>query len=178
MFEFKNPLSRVCLSQAKTNAFHLPYREGKFVYFICLVLNLVWSLDATISQWWAFKGYLIFWHWWWMWRCEVISRTECYFWLFSLTPEGSKVSALLMSLLFSQAEASQFPFAHQDFILSYVETMVPEMQKDGNLATSTKLLSLVPWRIKVSLEALLYQYQTSRFSRPKRRCSVVVSFVQ
>ena len=49
-----------------------------------------------------------------------------------------------MSLLFSQAEASQFPFAHQDFILSYVETMVPEMQKDGNLATSTKLLSLVP----------------------------------
>ena len=39
-------------------------------------------------------------------------------------------------------------------------------------------LSLVPWRIKVSLEALPYQYQPSRFSRPTRRCLVVVSFVQ
>ena len=39
MFEFKNPSARVYLSQAKNDAFHLPYREGKFVYFICLVLN-------------------------------------------------------------------------------------------------------------------------------------------
>ena len=41
MFEFKTPSSRVYLSQAKTDAFHLPYKEGKFVYFMCLVLNPV-----------------------------------------------------------------------------------------------------------------------------------------
>ena len=78
MFEFKNPLSRVCLSQAKTNAFHLPYREGKFVYFICLVLNLVWSLDATISQWWACKDYLTFWNWWWTWRSEAWGQSAIF----------------------------------------------------------------------------------------------------
>ena len=47
IYEFKNPSSRVYLSQAKNDAFHLPYREGKFVYFICLVLNPV---DLQMQQ--------------------------------------------------------------------------------------------------------------------------------
>ena len=64
-------------------------------------------------------------------------RTECYFWLFSSTLDGLKVSTLFMSLLCSPAKASQFPFVHQEF---YVKIMVPEIQKDVNLATSTKLL--------------------------------------
>ena len=46
------------------------------------------------------------------------------------------------------------------------------------LLLAQNCLSLVPWRIKVSLEALPYQYQTIRFSHLTRRCSVVVSFVQ
>ena len=62
---------------------------------------------------------------------------ESYFWLFSSTLDGLKVSTLFMSLLCSPVKASQFPFVHQEF---YVETMVPEIQKDVNLATSTKLL--------------------------------------
>ena len=35
------------LSQAKTDAFHLPYREGKIVHFICLVLNLIFIIRCN-----------------------------------------------------------------------------------------------------------------------------------
>ena len=123
MFEFKTPSSRVYLSQAKTDAFHLPYREGKIVYFICLVLNPIFVTrcnNTTVMD--LQRLYLTFWNWWWTWRCEVIFWAQCYFWFFTSTPDGSKDSALLMSLLSSLVEASQFPFVHQEFILSYVKT--------------------------------------------------------
>ncbi|KAM4072493.1 hypothetical protein ACB094_11G141300 [Castanea mollissima] len=59
---------------------------------------------------------------------------------FILLPDGSKDSALLMSLLSSLVEASQFPFVLQEFYIFLCRDMVPEKEKDGNLATSTKLL--------------------------------------
>ena len=56
---------------------------------------------------------------------------ESYFWFFASTPYGSKGSALLISLLPSLVEASQFPFVCQNFMLSYADAMVPEIVKDG-----------------------------------------------
>ena len=119
MFEFKNPSSMVYLSQAKTYAFHLPYREGKFVYFICLVLNPVLIFRCNnLTMMGLQRLYLTFWNWWRTWRWEVISWGQsAIFWFFASTPNGSKDSVLLMSLLSSPVEASQFPFVHQELYI-------------------------------------------------------------
>ena len=46
----------------------------------------------------------------------------------------------LMSLLSLLVEASQFPFVHQEFYIFLCWDMVPKIEKDENLTTSTKLL--------------------------------------
>ena len=91
--------------------------------------------------------------------------TESYFWFFASPPDGSKGSALLISLLPSLVEASQFPFVRQELYIVLCRchgAWNRERWKIWLLAQNCS--SLVSWRIKVNLEALPYQYQTNRFS--------------
>ena len=175
----------VYLSQAKTYAFHLPYREGKFVYFICLVLNLVWSPDATISLWWACKDFI--------WHFEIGSGRED-------VKSSPKDIVLFLVVLYHSRWLKSLSTLDVIAILTSRSFPIPfctsrlyivlcrchgawnrERWKIWLLAQNRS--SLVPWRIKVNLEALPYQYQTNRFSPNKKvfcgcqLCSINLCFL-
>ena len=121
--------------------------------------------------------YLTFRNWWWTWRWEVISWGQsAIFWFFSSTPDGSKDSALLMLLLSSLAEASLLYI--KNFILSYVDAMVPEIEEDGKSGYYHKNAQVLFLEGSKSILRLSHIRTRLIGFPPTRRCFVIVSFVQ
>ena len=86
--------------------------------------------------------YLTFWNLCWTWRCEVISWAQCYFWFFTSTPISKWLKRLSTLDVVAVLTSRSFPipFCTSGIYIVLCQDMVPEIEKDGNLATSTKLL--------------------------------------